>query len=351
MKLASVSLAKAVGILLMVLAHSRFSRYGGVVVTMFHMPLFFFFSGYCFKENYLANMKDYVYKKIKGIYFPYVKWSLLFLLAHNFFFSINIYNDTFGWKGRVSHIYTINEIFSHAFHILSGMWDHEQLLGGFWFLGTLFWSSLISYLIIRYVKSRLISLAILLIVSTILCFFNKHIPVVGIGAKEFLASVFFLIGFFTKKFEIRSTHFLWLFPVSIIGVFIGAEYWPMSFLRIECWKIIPWIITAILPIECIFFLCKEISRKKMKFIDFFVFLGDNTLHILTFHFLSFKLVSLLIIYLYGLPCKRLAEFPVISDYAYQGWWLAYFLIGGFAPLIYVLFLKKIKNTWAYNLMK
>lgn len=49
----SISIAKAIAIMLMVLAHTQFSDYGNKVINMFHMPLFFFFSGYCMKESYL----------------------------------------------------------------------------------------------------------------------------------------------------------------------------------------------------------------------------------------------------------------------------------------------------------
>ena len=63
-----------------------------------------------------------------------------------------------------------------------------------------------------------------------------------------------------------------------------------------------------------------------------VYIGDNTLTILTWHFLSFKLVSLFLILIYQLPISRLAEFPVIEMYAYQGWWLIYFIVGVGMPI-------------------
>lgn len=73
----SVSIAKGIAILLMVLAHSGFYSYGCLWINIFHMPLFFFFSGFCFKEKYLDDSKMYILKRIKaymcllsnGIYF------------------------------------------------------------------------------------------------------------------------------------------------------------------------------------------------------------------------------------------------------------------------------------------
>ena len=95
----SVSISKAFGIILMVLAHSRFSEYGNYWINMFHMPLFFFFAGYCFKDKYLSDLKTYSLNRIKGIYIPFVKWGLFFLLLHNVFFALSIYSAEYGYRG------------------------------------------------------------------------------------------------------------------------------------------------------------------------------------------------------------------------------------------------------------
>ena len=47
----NVSLAKGLGIILMVLGHTGFSYYGNGFIYMFHMPLFFFLSGYFLKRS------------------------------------------------------------------------------------------------------------------------------------------------------------------------------------------------------------------------------------------------------------------------------------------------------------
>lgn len=59
----SVSFAKGIGIMLMVLGHTFFSAYGNALVYMFHMPLFFFLSGYCFRESHLKDFRIYAKKR------------------------------------------------------------------------------------------------------------------------------------------------------------------------------------------------------------------------------------------------------------------------------------------------
>lgn len=150
----TIGYLKALGITLMVLGHSGCSI--PLVVQflyMFHMPLFFIASGYCFKEKYLSNPKLYLYNKVKGIWWPYVKWSLLFLLLHNVCFHLNLYNDHYGWREYVSHLYTPSEFLHLAKCIVFKMNGHEQLLGGYWFMNALFFGSLIAWPIIRFVKN------------------------------------------------------------------------------------------------------------------------------------------------------------------------------------------------------
>ena len=66
-----------------------------------------------------------------------------------------------------------------------------------------------------------------------------------------------------------------------------------------------------------------------------VYIGNNTLTILTWHFLTFKLVSIIIIWKYSLPVARLAEFPVIEEATYKLWWVVYFLAGVLIPIFLI----------------
>lgn len=95
----NVTIAKGIGILLMVAAHAGMPDVASRFIEMFHMPLFFFMSGYCLKEQYLSTPNTYINKRIKGLYVPYVKYSLLFLILHNLFYYLNIYNNQYGFRG------------------------------------------------------------------------------------------------------------------------------------------------------------------------------------------------------------------------------------------------------------
>lgn len=50
-------IAKGIGMLLMVVAHAGIPNMFSCFVYMFHMPLFFFMSGYCFKEKLIIKYR------------------------------------------------------------------------------------------------------------------------------------------------------------------------------------------------------------------------------------------------------------------------------------------------------
>lgn len=74
--------------------------------------------------------------------------------------------------------------------------------------------------------------------------------------------------------------------------------------------------------------------------------GQNTLAILGWHFLSFKLVSYIYLQVKGYPIERLVEFPGLND-CYTFLWPFYAMAGIFTPLLiawsYEKLLKRIKN--------
>lgn len=85
----SVSICKSFGIMLMVMIHAGIPE--GTVVAMFHMPLFFVMSGYCFKDKYQQlPAKDYFLEKVKTLWWSYVKWSMIYR-KYSFTFASGIF--------------------------------------------------------------------------------------------------------------------------------------------------------------------------------------------------------------------------------------------------------------------
>lgn len=328
----SVSIAKAFAIMLMVLAHTWFLDIGNKWINMFHMPLFFFMAGYCFKDKYLTDFKSFAIKRVAGLYKPFVNWSIVFLVLHNVFFYLNIYNSDYGFRGNVSQLYSLTDFAKRAIMIVTSMSGSEQLLGGYWFLKSLFVGSIIAYFFIRYVKNSVIRgvLAITIIMSA----FNLSIPFFHISGREFMAALIFTIGYSYKKRNLQVHHSWWCVLFGLLLVTIGVCYWQASLMQFSWECIAPFLISAIAGTLMVFKLSCFVNAKDNWVKRSLVYIGDNTLTVLTWHFISFKLVSLIIIYVEKLPIERLAEFPVINDYTSQGWFILYFVVGMAVPLIF-----------------
>lgn len=153
MKDNSITIAKAFGIIMMVIGHCGVPHVTKFIY-MFHMPLFFLLSGYCFKEAHLSDYRNFTWKRVKGLYFPFVKYGLLFLLLHNVFFHLNIYSDQYGWGTNVSHLYTLKETILNAVFGTLLFTSSEPPLGGYWFLPQLFWASIFGWLILKLVCNQ-----------------------------------------------------------------------------------------------------------------------------------------------------------------------------------------------------
>lgn len=329
----------------MVLAHTGFSTYGNDYINMFHMPLFFFLSGYCFKEKYINNGFEFIKRKISGIYRPYVKYSLIFLLLHNVFFCLNIYNGEYGFHGNVSSLYNFSDFKYRAFNIIIRMGGHEQLLGGYWFMKSLFYGSLISYLIIKFSSRKpLIQIGGVYILGILFYYLQIRVPLIGIGAREILASIFFICGYTYNRINFSIESKYQIIPIAALLVVCGTIYWKGSFLDMDVTRMLPYTVTAVMGTIMIMSISNYIENSNLQIKKLLIYIGNNTFTVLTWHFLCFKLVNLLIIIIYELDIKQMAEFPIIENYSKQGWWIIYLLIG-FLPLIILHF---INNHKMYN---
>ena len=329
----SVTIAKGIAIILMVMGHARCPEVINHILSMMRMPLFFFMSGYCFKEKYLSDAATYMKRRVTGIYWPYLKWSLFFLFIHNICFSVNIYSDEYGFQGKTSVLYSTADFLEHGKNIVTKMTGHEQLLGGFWFLKSLFVGSVL-FFATRKVVSGVWGIASLLMIAILLAYFGWKVPYFSITSKEFLAAFFIYAGHLYKSHLFIWHKNLWLNIFAIIAVGVGSVYCPASMLSYKWWQVVPYALCALLGTLVIFNISCWISRYAANVgTKFLIYVGGYTFNVLTWHFLSMKLVSLLLIVLYGLPIKQLSEFPVIESYAHQGWWVIYLFVGVGIPVV------------------
>ena len=199
---AQVPIAKALGIILMVMGHAGCPGYLHDFIYLFHMPLFFFLSAYFFRDAKVVDSAgQYVVRKFKNLYLPYIKWSIIFLLLHNLFCRIGFYDNSLSWQ----------ELFVNVKCSVRGMWQGERMLGAYWFLISLFWESLLFGLII-WIKHKTKSRYFDLIAVVLLFLVGYYAPIDLLVNREMVILPIFYLGYWAgthkTNFSISRSHLL-----------------------------------------------------------------------------------------------------------------------------------------------
>lgn len=173
-------IAKAIAVYLVVVGHIRnnvqYDVGGGI--WFFHMPVFFFISGY-FAEKSLDkySMQEFYKKKVMTLLVPYLLWSFISLLLNSF---LSIVNNSFTFTFLEEEI---KSIFIYARSV--------------WFLIILFLSS-IFYMAVRRI------------------FYTKFLLIYGLISWGVISCI-------VPNDILRLRNFKWLFPFFLVGAMVEKK--------------------------------------------------------------------------------------------------------------------------------
>ena len=350
-----ISISKGIAIILMVIAHAEAPAWLCKFIFEFHMPLFFITAGYFFSLKYLNDEATFVKKRIKGLYVPFVKWSVVFLALHNLMFEIGILNETYGNEtGGVTHPYSWHSIQQNLWNIFTAMGGYDQFLcGAFWFFRGLFVASilyLIIYKVMDYsIKSEKWKKAIpylICILLLILCGWKtyeklKIVTLVQGGYRDMMGCFFFGCGFIFRQYAEsyqaiikRYYAIIWTSIVFGIVVYVFSYYltanmnWRSSFVQFLSLPV-----PAIMGFLMTYNISMLLDKKDNWLKRFLVYTGDHTLNIFIFHIVAYKVVSLIKIWYYGLDIQQIGCHMVIHDHSQEdAFWILYTIAGVGIPL-------------------
>ena len=268
----SLDIAKGICIILMVFGHSGCPDLLNRFIYMFHMPFFFFVSGILLSEKYLIDLRGGILKKLKGYYRPFVKWTLIFLLLHNVFASLHLYETSYSWQETaVKVLRTIT------------MTGGEQLLGGYWFLISLTWASIGSILILHILKKKdkLTNIYISegVILAILIASIHQLLPIklpAQFGPQTFLALAFFMTGYLFRRVGLypiinqSNLTLLWLLIPALASLF--THDFSMSSTGTLSWL---YYILAMAGIIGFIQFAKMLQNDKVSVV--FNYIGDKTL--------------------------------------------------------------------------
>lgn len=340
-----ISICKGLAIILMVAGHAEAPELITNFIYTFHMPLFFIAAGWFFSRRYLQQPWTFISKRVRGLYFPFLKWSLLFLVLHNLFFHFGILNEQYGnWTNGVTHPYTLKAFASRLVMIFTSMSGYDEFMAGaFWFFRGLLVASIVFLLLYKLLDSRTRlrpALAVGAICLAAIAFhwlrihFGIKLTVIPNGGwRECWGVFFFGIGVLLRQYEPYFKQH-WAITLGCFAFLCFAAVQHFSGMNNGC-KLRD-LITLPLTGTAGFIMLRHVST----LIDsvaspirrFLVFTGNNTLYVFVFHIISFKLISLLKIWWYDLEFGQIGCHMVIHYNHTDFFWVLYTIAGVAVPL-------------------
>lgn len=287
----AVSFCKAIAIILMVEVHANMDySLLKVYIDSFHMPLFFIMSGYCFKVKYLDDPKSFFKRRFKGLWWPFVKWCFIFMVAINLIRYFHLSD---------APAQSLAGFCRDVFNTLR-LRNSPGLLGSFWVLAELFWASVIGFLCIKYLKKPLVWGGVLLT----LLLLQIVVPVLIIIPKSWMGALFFLIGYEWRQNEERGgllsqyetlgwkkQLIVLLALLCVQAVCIWNNGW-CNMKNFTVLKAIPFMVGGVCGTGVVMVICRWLSACSVGWLKSVLnFIGWHTLEVVTWHALLFVLTT------------------------------------------------------------
>ena len=349
------SILKALAILLVVTAHAAAPTYVSRFAYMVAVPAFFVCAGYFFNPDYLERKTTFVVRRARRLYFPFVKWSLLFLLLHNLLFPLGLLSETYGnAAGGVTPPYDWHTAVQNLWSIVFNMSGYDVFLAGaFWFFRALLLSSIAFMLLfkgatlIKWLKNPTLQVAAVGTLTFLLALWQsvEGLRITGVaqgGYRELMGITFMSIGFLFRHNNHTPIAATWNNPIvgltwssvvlGLLVAFFPVSMTPSTHNPLAVAALTLAGSTAFVWLYGLSHYLSLIPRGVPRVI---AYIGDNSIYIFGFHLLAFKLVSIIKVLAYGMPWEMVGGHPVVTEQRDDAFWLAYLFVGAGLPLLIV----------------
>lgn len=218
-----IDTARGFGLIFLVLGHIvKGNSYLFNWIFSFHMPLFFFLSGMCARENALGAFCEYVKTRLQKRMLPYF---LITIIGFTVCMIIPPYREAVYADG----------LWLQASHIFLYMTPQNLYIGQVWFLAALFWAEIYFYFWYKLCnkKSLLLQLILALIfipVAGNLWRIQSMIPVTGripfMMDAAVMGAFCYILGFLASKYHIQVYMKKWgwllIFPLLLCSIYFGT---------------------------------------------------------------------------------------------------------------------------------
>ena len=368
MRTPSFTILKAIAIILVVIAHSAAPAYLSNFAYMVGVPAFFVLSGYFFKLDNLDNTSDFVIRRTKTLYLPFIKWGVFFLILHNLFFEVGFLSESYGnAQGGVTHPYNWTQATQHLWSMVFNMSGYDPFMAGaFWFFRALFLANIAFIFLFKATrqlgkfKTSTLQVVSVIILAFLLALWQAsmglHITGVAQGGyRELMGIVLLGIGFLLRRADETPDSSIWHNPIimlaaSSVVLMILTFVYPISMAAKPGSVLSVPILTVAGTAAFIWLrgLSEFILQLPEKYTQWLQFTGENSLYIFVFHLLAFKVASMIKVVVYQLDWAMVGGHPVVQHELGDGFWLLYIFVGVVLPILPVWIWRKITNQRKFD---
>lgn len=361
----SINILKGLAIICVVMVQSGCPAPLSTFCSMVCCSLFFVSSGYCFKSSYLNEPVNFIARRFRRLYVPFVLWSVIFLALNPVWFATGILNEQYGdAAGGVMHPLDLHQWLQTLWSIVFNMSGYDQFqCSAYWFFRALLVSSIAFLVCLTFARripflrrSNILSslLVALLALAFALWQTSDGLRITGLaqgGYRELMGLFFIASGFMfheiaQKTLALRQDEEgvsdsvpMWGHLISLtLGVVIlysvlnyaspamvesESNLSNVLFLAISGMAAFSTVYSASYLLTRVPYLSNALS-----------FIGEGSIYILGFHLLAFKFVSMIEVNAYDLPWLMVGGHPVVNNPGCSWFWIVYTIVGIGLPLLF-----------------
>lgn len=293
-----IDIAKGIGIILVVIGHCNPPEWLKSFISAFHMPLFFFVSGFVFKpsteEKYMTRLK----KDFLRLVVPYILTVVI----------VGIFLLIIQSQGKKGYYASIEDLGASALFGSGSGYNGTKLIGEIWFLLAMFWARRIMDVVFlfRSDSHRFVIVAVFVGVSIALASVKKWVPMnIDIA---FLSTGFMYAGYLAKSNQkIAKNKMLTLFFVMVAAVSLSTSSFAMSSRKyFDLWFVsLPGAI-ALSAMTCKLSMKIELTKVGGSFLSF---VGKHSLLFMCVHSIDWRM-----------PFPKFGQSVISSLSSYNWYW-------------------------------
>lgn len=317
-----VNLLKALAIMLVLSGHLEFSLLGIFPPYSFHMALFFFISGYLFKDKYLSDVKTYFKHRVKSLLLPYFLYTTFYTFVTIFIAKLT--SKFWGLPLSLKNFFVTPFLNGHQLDLACPLW----------FVTQLFMTMIVFLFLFKILKkfsdNKFFHLSIFALLGLMAIPLSKTItltPFVLIVVRTLFSLFFVYLGYFYKNY---IEEFYNIFTLKWAGAIIALQsilwlfnrdYSPMQgiglsyvlvWARFDQQLIVP-ILTSLTGIWASLFVVK-ILYPYLKDVKFFDQMGKVTYHIMANHLLVMYIITAILMHINSVPFSERANHDIYWIY-------------------------------------